>query len=115
MNPLSVIGLVSSFALVLPLILMITSRLVSYKNFPALFFYYLLILAYNVVRSQYFPVDPELINGWNLLNNFVDAPLVIYFLTYFSTSLSLTKKMNWLIAALLVFEVGVVGIMGFNN
>jgi len=115
MNPMSVIGLVSSIALILPLILMITSRLVSYKNFPALFLYYLLILAYNVVRSQYFPVNTELINGWNLLNNFLDAPLVIYFLTYFSTSVPLTKKMNRIIAGILVFQVAVVSIMGFNN
>lgn len=115
MNSLSVIGLVSSIALVLPLVLIISLRLVSYKTFPAIFFYYLTILAYNIVRSQYFPVNPGVINGWNVLNNFIDAPLVLYFLTYFSTSASLTKKMHWLIAGLLTFQLAVVGVMGFNS
>jgi hypothetical protein len=111
----SIMGLVSSIALLLPVVLILLFRLATYKSFPAIFIYYCTIFAYNIARSQYFPVSPAVLEYWNTINNFLDAPLVLYFLSYFSGSVALSKKMKQLIAVLLLFQLTVVMIVGFNN
>ena len=111
----SIMGLISCVALFLPVCLILVFRLGAYKTFPALLIYYSTVFAYNLTRNQFVTENNETIELWNTLNNFLDAPLMLYFLTYFSTSVGLTKKMKQLIAVILVFEVIVVSVVGFNN
>jgi hypothetical protein len=115
MNSLSIMGLISSVALLLPILLIVTFRLSAYKSFPALFIYYLMVLGYNIVRANYLQVNPELINYWNTVNNFLDVPLMLYFLTYFSASPVFNRKMKQVILSIILFQVAVVGIFGFND
>lgn len=115
MTTMSVLGLISTFALLLPVSLIIIFRLTTYKSFPALFIYYLMILAYNVARLQYLQVSPEVIDYWNTVNNFLDAPLILFFLTYFSPGPVFTKRMRQVIAAIITFEIATISIVGFNH
>ncbi len=110
-----VMGMVSSIALLLPVFLILFYRLATYKSFPAIFIYYTTVFAYNMARGNYLNVSPETLNYWNVFNNMLDAPLVLYFLTYFSGSAALTRKMKQIIGALLVFEMAVVVAIGFNE
>ena len=77
--------------------------------------YYVTVFAYNVARSQNIPLDPEVITYWSVCNNFLDAPLILYFLTYFSGSPKLTSIMKKLIVGILLFQLIVVVLVGFNN
>lgn len=115
MNSNSIMGLVSCIALFLPICLILVFRLWAYKSFPALLIYYITVFAYNLTRGQFIPVSNDVTVYWNTCNNFLDAPLILFFLTYFSTSPALTRKMKHVIISLVLFEIIVVAIVGFNN
>jgi hypothetical protein len=115
MTTMTLLGLISTAALSLPVALIIFFRLTTYKTFPALFIYYLMILAYNVARLPYLHISPDIIDYWNTVNNFLDAPLILYFLSYFSPSVKFTKMMRQVIAGIMIFEIAVISIVGFNN
>ncbi|HWR34226.1 MAG TPA: hypothetical protein VN451_11895, partial [Chitinophagaceae bacterium] len=42
---------------------------------------------------------------WGIANNLLDIPLILTFLTYFSTTAGFRKRMNIMIASFLVFEI----------
>ncbi len=111
----SVMGFVSSIALFLPICFLLFFRLGGYKSFPALLAYYSIVFAYNLLTEGYISVSNEIVDNWNICNNLLDAPLMMLFLTYFSTSASFTRKMNFTIVALVLFELGVVLGVGFNT
>jgi hypothetical protein len=105
---------VSSLALFVPLVLILALRLGNYRTFPALIVYYTLTLVYNLFTGGFISASPDLVRYWGLTNNLLDIPLVLYFLTYFSTSREFTQKMHFLIAAFVLFEIVVVFITGFT-
>lgn len=115
MNLNATLGLIATIALSLPILFLVIFRLGVYRSFPALLSYFLLVFAYNLFQKGYLHGSSELVGNWNILNNFVDAPLMLVFLTYFSTSPALTKKMRLTIAGILIFEIAVICIAGFNN
>lgn len=111
----STMGLISTLALILPVILVLTLRLGRYKAFPALITYYFLLFTYNLMTEGYIKADDDVIFYWGLANNLLDAPLMILFLSYFSTSLVFTKKLRLLIALFVAFEIAVLSIKGINT
>ena len=115
MNSFSTIGLISSIALILPLLMIIAFRLCTYKSFPALFVYFLSISLYNIARTQFPDIDPQILVFWSSANNFADAPLILFFLTYFSTLPSFKKKMYLLIAGIIFFQLIVIFSFGFTT
>jgi len=110
----SIMGLISSIALFLPAALILVMRLAGYKSFAALMFYYFFVFSYNLLTEGYITADDTLIQYWGMTNNVIDAPLMLLFLTYFSATSDLTRRMRFLILLLLVFATGVVVLRGFN-
>ncbi|MGB3090257.1 MAG: hypothetical protein WBB20_09845 [Chitinophagaceae bacterium] len=111
----SVMGFISSIALFLPIFVLLFFRLGGYKSFPALFAYYSIVFAYNLLTEGYISVGKDVISNWNICNNLLDAPLMLLFLTYFSTSFSFTRIMKISIIAVVLFELVVVLTVGFNT
>ncbi|HEV7779712.1 MAG TPA: hypothetical protein VGO58_00520 [Chitinophagaceae bacterium] len=111
----SVMGLISSIALFLPIFFILVFRLGSYKTFPALLVYYIIVFSYNLLTEGYIKADGDTIHYWNIFNNLLDAPLMLLFLTYFSTSTIFTKRMHLVIALLVGFECIVVLLKGFTT
>lgn len=111
----SVMGLVSSVALFLPILLLLVCRLGTYKTFPALLAYYIIIFSYNLLTEGYIKADNDTVRYWNIVNNLADAPLMLLFLTYFSTSPVFTRRMKWGIGLLVAFELTVIFIKGFTT
>lgn len=111
----SAMGLVSSVALFCPIITILIFRLGSYRTFPALLAYYTSVFIYNLFTEGYINVHPDVVRYWGLANNFLDAPLMLIFLVYFSTSPSFTKRLKLLTAAYIGFEIIVAAIVGFNT
>lgn len=107
-------GLVSTVALSLPILTMIVTRLVGYKSFPALCGYYSIVAIYNMLTEDYVHASSSFTYYFGLFNNILDAPLMLMFLTYFSTNPQLTKKMRILTLAFVVYEVGVISLYGMN-
>ena len=110
----SIMGLIASVALFLPVFLILILRLSRYRIFAVLLFYYLFTLIYNFFTQGYIHANIEIIRGWGISNNLLEAPLILFSLTYFSGASSLTKKMKELILVVLLFELLVILIRGFS-
>lgn len=110
----SVMGFISSFALFLPIFFIVALRLSGYKSFPALLVYYASVFIYNLLTEGYIHAPLDAIRYWGLGNNLLDVPLMLMFLTYYSTSPVFTRRMKITILAFLLFEITILLIKGFN-
>lgn len=110
----SIMGIVSSLALFLPIFLIMALRLGTYRSFPILLIYYALVFIYNLMTEGYIRPNADVVRLWGLGNNLLDAPLMLLFLTYFSSSAAFTKRLKILILSFIVFESVVVLLVGFN-
>lgn len=108
-------GIISSAALLCPIITVLTLRLGTYRTFPVLLFYYSSVFIYNLLTEGYIAAGSDFIHYWGLVNNLLDTPLMLLFLTYFSTTISFRERMHWLILAFTVFEGIVVSVTGFTT
>jgi hypothetical protein len=115
MTLFKLMGLVSTFALALPLILLITTKLAWYRSFPALFFYYLLILSFNFLLLEYIRIDGNFKYYLGVTCNLMDTPLMLIFLLYFSKTLAFRKRLMITILSFIVFEIIIVTIYGYNT
>lgn len=114
MNWYSVMGFISSFALFIPILLMLVLRLAPYRTFPALFLYYSSIFFYNLLTEGYIHADKQLIYYWGIINNLLDVPLMMIFLTYFSPTKNYAKRMHWFILAYVAFELVIISVFGLS-
>lgn len=115
MNWNDVMGLISTMALLLPILILFVTRLAGYRIFPVLVIYYAIAVIYNLLTLGYIPADKTFVRAFYMANNLSDAPLILTFLTYFATTPLLKKRMKILIGAFLLFEIIVVSIYGFSD
>ncbi len=114
MNWNSIMGFISTFALFLPVLFILTTRLTTYRSFPALFVYYISVVIYNMLTEGYIKAPENVVYHWGLANNLMDAPLMLYFLTYFSPSKNFKKRMQLVILSFIVLEAVILFLMGLN-
>lgn len=114
MNWFEVMGIASTSALFLPVIVTFALRLAWYKSFPALLIYYILVFAYNLISLDFIGANKQFIYYFGVANNLMDAPLMLAFMTYFSKTASFRNKMKLLIPVFVLFELIVIMINGFN-
>ncbi len=108
-------GLISTTALFLPVLCILALRLGSYRSFPALLTYYVSVFVYNLLTERYVSASDSFVHYWGLSNNLLDVPLMLYFLTYFAPSRAFLKRMHYIIAGYLVWEVVVIAVKGLNT
>lgn len=109
-----IMGIVSSVALLVPVIAILANRLTHYATYPALLVYYVSIFLYNLMSQGQLPVSEKLIHFWGLTNNMLDAPLMLIFLSYLYPSAEFIRKMRWVTLGYIIYELAVVAIMGYN-
>ena len=110
----SIMGLLSSIALFAPIAVIVWLRLTAYKTFPALLIYYIIIFSYNIITENYVHIDEQVIYYLGLVNNLLDAPLMMTFLLYFSPSVKYSRRLKFLIIAFVVFEAIILTVFGLN-
>lgn len=110
----SIMGLLSSIALFAPIAVIVWLRLTAYKTFPALLIYYVIIFTYNIITENYIHVDEQVVYYLGLVNNLLDAPLMMTFLLYFSPSVKYNHRLKFLIIAFVVFEAIILTVFGLN-
>jgi hypothetical protein len=115
MNLFDIMGLVSTVALALPVIALILSKLAWYRSFPALFVYYLLVLTYTAILMGYIEAGRDYRYFLGVLSNFLDTPLILLFLLYFSKTIYFWKKLQITAFVFVVFELIVIAMYGFNT
>lgn len=108
------VGLISTSALLVPIIIIFALRLAWYKSFPALLIYYILVFGQNFLAFDFINGNKTFVYYYGVLNNFLDAPLMLGFMTYFSKTASFRKRMKLVIPVFVLFEIVVIAIYGFN-
>ena len=108
-------GLFATIALSAPIIMLLVNRLAWYRSFPALFFYYVLILSYIIMLLGYVNVDNTFMKKLGIINNLLDAPLMLLFLLYFSKTIFFRRKMILVAGGFIVFEAIVLALYGFSS
>ena len=114
MNSYSLLGIISSIALFLPVALIIILKLFSNRSFFALALYYFVVGAQNLMRQGVFGVPKWFYQSMSLVDNILDAPLMLLFLTFFSTSALMSKRIKTCIYIFLAFEAIILVVFGFN-
>jgi len=110
----NVVGLISTIALLAPVITIFALRLAWYKSFPALLAYYIVVFCYNMLTQEFLDLHSNFIYYFGVLNNFLDAPLMLAFMTYFSQTAPFRKRMVLAVPALLLFDIIIIAFNGFN-
>jgi hypothetical protein len=114
MTWLNVVGLISAIALFLPISIILILRLSWYKSFPALLVYYFIVSCYNILSMDFVKADKDFIYYFGVINNLLDAPLMLTFMTYFSKTALFRKRMKMIVIALVIAELVIIAFVGFN-
>jgi hypothetical protein len=110
----SIMGVISTLALFLPILLILALRLGAYRSFPILIIYFTIVFLNNLMNEGYIHSNADVVYFWGISINLLDAPLMLLFLTYFSPSVAFSRRLIILILSFLVFELTVVLLFGFN-
>lgn len=115
MNPAQIMGIISTVALLVPLLLVLLLRLYRFKCFLALGIYYLLEFSYNLMNQNFIHVNSDFKKYFGIANNYLELPLMFTFMLYFSFSARLTKKFRYSVFIFLGFELIVSLIFGYST
>ena len=110
----STLGIISSVVLFIPAILILIFRLVTNRSFLALSAYYLVSGIYNLISQNVLNTPLWFARPLGIAVNLLDAPLMLMFLTFFSTSPTMTKRITWSIFIFFAFEAIVLLVDGFS-
>lgn len=114
MNWHAAIGLTSSVALFLPVVIIIVLGLFRYKNYQALFLYCFLAFVYNLMTEDIIQVGRNAEKAWGITNNLLDVPLMLLFLMMFSTSPAQTLRMKIYLAVFVCYEIVILFLYGLS-
>lgn len=114
MNWPAAIGIISSAALSLPIIVIIFFGFFRYKNYLALLIYCMLALVYNLMTEDIITTTGNFEKVWGIVNNLLDVPLMLLFMMIFSTSAAQTFRMKIYLAVFICFELIVLFIYGLS-
>ncbi len=110
----SIMGFISSLALFSPIFFILIFRLGTYRSFPILLTYYALAFIYNLMTEGYIKTNFNVMHNFGIVHNFLDVPLMLIFLTYFSTSAKFTRQLKMMAILFIVFDIAVILLRGFN-
>ena len=99
----TIMGFISSFALFIPIAIILLLKLGSYRSFAALLIYYSSVIIFNLMSEGYIPTDRAITYYWGVTNNMLDVPLMLTFLTYFRPSKKYTQRMKILGVAFVLY------------
>ena len=114
MKTIEILGQLSTAITLIPLLVIIALKLFKNKSFLALMIYYTFLLCYQMMAEGILTVPKATVSNMGLLFNFIDAPLILFFLLHFTTSKPLAHKITYTLYSLLVFEVITILIYGFT-
>jgi len=115
MTLFNAMGLISTIALFVPIILLLAFKLAWYKSFPALLGYYFILFSYNFLSLDYIPgIDTAFIQYHKIVNHFLEIPLMMLFFTYYSKTSAFRKRLLLGTAAFVIYEIAIIAIFGFT-
>lgn len=114
MNLVTSLGVLAAMAFLAPALIIFSCRLFNNKSLFILGIYFLSVGLCNLMSANLIPASDEFRRTAGLVNNYLDAPLVLLFLPFFCTN-SRQKNMLYLsLAAFIIYEIVVTVVCGFN-
>ena len=114
MNSHSLLGIISSITLFVPVALILILKLFSNRSFLALAICYFIVGVQNLLRQSVFGVPKVIYQSMSLVDNILEVPLMLLFLTFFSTSVLMSRRIITCIYVFIGFEAIILAIFGFN-
>lgn len=103
----ALMGTLSAFALLAPVLIILVCRLFLNKGLWAMFIYFLLGGIYCLMSEGIMPATEKFKATYGILNNYVDVPLMLIILGMFSTSPSRTRALNLTLLLFIIYEIAV--------
>ena len=114
MNWQSAIGLISTIALFAPVLIIVATRLIRYKQFFPLFIYCLLAFGFNLMTEHLINVPKTFERYYGIINNLTDMPLILSFLIFQVASSVQVKRMKIVMAVFILFEIVLITMYGIS-
>ena len=99
------IGILSTLALFTPVLIIVVTKLIRYKQFFPLFIYCVLAFGFNLMTEHLVNVPKSVERFYGISNNLTDMPLMLGFLIFQIPSSIQRKRMKILLGAFIVFEI----------
>lgn len=110
----NLMGIIAAIALLFPIILIVSFRLTVYKSFPALLAYYAILLGFNILQIDYFNTGEDINQFYSITNNLLSTPLILLFLTHFSTTAVHKNRLHIAAISYCIYELAIVFIYGYT-
>jgi hypothetical protein len=114
MNPVTLIGVISACALLLPVTIILTCRLYGNKSLICLLVYYFITAFYNLMVEGIIPAANTTIDLVGIVNNYLDIPLMLVIFLFFSNNKGKQKVIYWSMGIFVSFELILSLVLGFN-
>jgi len=114
MNCNALLGMASTFALLLPAALILLFKLYTNRSLQALFFYYFFAAVYNLMVQQIIPVSVDVRKVFGTINNYFDTPLMLMFLMFFCADRWISKTIQNVLYIFVGYELFIIALHGFT-
>jgi len=114
MNLNFAIGITSSIALFVPVVVILAYRLFTNQSFLALAINYFIVAIHLLMRQGVIKSPESVYQSLGIVDNLLDAPLMLLFLTFFSTSVAMKKRITAAMFIFIGFEAIILAIFGFS-
>jgi hypothetical protein len=115
MNLIYLLNLLTTIALIVPITIILFTRLLTKKTFAFLMCYYLSTFIFNLMVIEFVKMSPQVISISGVINNLLDGPLMLCFMILLGYNSREKKTIKTLVAVLLVYDLAVLSITGFTN
>ena len=114
MNWQDAIGILSTLALFTPVLVIVVTKLIRYKQYFSLFIYCVLAFGFNLMTEHLVNVPKSVERFYGITNNLTDMPLMLGFLFFQIPSSLQKKRMKILLCAFMVFEIVMIFMYGIT-
>ena len=114
MNWQDAIGILSTLALFTPVLVIVVTKLIRYKQYFSLFIYCVLAFGFNLMTEHLVSVPKSIERFYGITNNLTDMPLMLGFLLFQIPSSVQRKRIKILLGAFIVFEIVLIFMYGIT-
>lgn len=113
MIPDVLFGVSSVVCFALPICVILFYRLHRHASLIALMAYYIITI-FHCIGSATLPPSPDLSNGWEVLYNYIEVPLMMLALLFFCPASHRHQKLHLFIALFVAYEAVIFLLCGFT-
>lgn len=114
MNWHDAIGILSTIALFAPVVVIVVTQLIRYKQYLPLFIWCLLAFGFNLMTENMVIVPKTIERYYGIINNLTDMPLILSFLLFQVASSFQIKTMKILLVVFILFEIVLIAMFGIT-